>query len=83
MTTITITPDLLKQLQGLVGPFEFRDSEGRMLGSFEPAGDRPTYDQLMATCPYSDDELRNGKESVNWKLTSEVLDELRRKWPIK
>ena len=27
MTTITVTPELLKQLNGLLGPLEFRDAE--------------------------------------------------------
>jgi hypothetical protein len=83
MTTITVTPDLLKELNGLVGPLEFRDAKGRLLGSFQPSGGKLTYDQMMATCPYTEKELAEMAQSpVTEKTTAEILDELRKKWPI-
>jgi|GEM_PF-3159533 len=86
MTTITVTPELLKQLQGLLGPLEFRDSDGRLLGAFKPTRETPTYDQVIATSPHSEDELREiakqAKESGNCRPLSEILEELKKKWPI-
>ncbi len=83
MTTITVTPELLKQLNGLIGPLEFRDAEGRLLGAFQPSGAKLTYDQMMATCPYTEEELDEMAKSPSiGRTTAEILDELKKKWPI-
>jgi hypothetical protein len=86
MTTITVTPELLKQLKGLVGPLEFRDAQGRLLGAFKPSGEIPTYDQVIANSPHSDEELREiarqAKESGSGRTLSEILEDLKKKWPI-
>jgi hypothetical protein len=84
MTTVTVTPDLLKQLKGLTGPLEFRDANGRLLGAFQPSGEKLTYDQMMATCPYTEEELNTRSEAApeEYRTTAEVLRELREKWPI-
>jgi hypothetical protein len=84
MTTITVTPELLKQLKGLAGPLEFRDAEGHFLGAFQPSGEQPTYEQLMATCPYTEDELREIDRQPRdvGRPLSEILEDLQKKWPI-
>ena len=80
---ITVTPELLKQLNGLISPLEFRDAEGRLLGSYEPSGEKLTYDQMMATCPYSEEELAEmARSPATGQTTAEILQELREKWPI-
>jgi hypothetical protein len=81
MTTVTISRDLQSQLQHLVGRAELRGEDGRLVGFFNP---QPTYEELMASCPHTEEELqeraRNFKDSG--RTTEEILRELRAKWPI-
>ena len=81
MTTITVTPDLLKMLKGLVGPLEFRDQDGNLLGAFHPVGEKPTYEQIMATCPYTEEELDEAAKQTGGRILSEILKDLEQKWP--
>ncbi len=83
MTTITVTPELLKHLNGLIGPLEFRDADGRLLGAFHPSGEKLTYDQMMATCPYSQEELDQAAQETGGRVLSEILRDLEQKWPSK
>jgi len=84
MTTITVTPELRRQLLDFSQPLEFRDEQGELLGFLDPAQRKPTYEELMASCPYTEEELRerarNFKDSG--RTTEDILRELREKWPI-
>ena len=85
MTTITVTPELLKQLNGLIGPLEFRDPEGRLLGAFQPTGEKPTYAQVIATSPHTEEELleeaRQCLASGGGRTLLDILKDLQSKWP--
>jgi hypothetical protein len=84
MTTLTVTREMLRPLCGLLCPLEFRDESDQLLGMFSPSGEKPTFDQIMATCPYSEEELnrRAAEPVLSTRTTTEILRDLNEKWPI-
>jgi len=43
----------------------------------------PTFDGLMAACPFSEAELNEfAKSPDSGRTTADILGELRQKWPI-
>ena len=80
MTVITIPKDVQLQLQQLTNRTELRGEDGQLVGFFNP---KPTVNELMASCPFTDEELstraQNAKDTG--RTTEVVLRELRATCP--
>ena len=55
MTQITVNAELAAKLLSSGPPIEIFDESGRPLGNFQRS--EMTIDEVIAACPYSDDEL--------------------------
>ena len=75
-TVVTVTSEELRQLKGLLDPYDFCDDDGNVLGRFTPAERVPTYEELLAWSPYSEDELRQ-RANDNGCSIEETLRQLR------
>jgi hypothetical protein len=75
VNTITITdPELLAQLAAAPGFVEFRDSAGRVLGTFflDGYGVPPP----GVTSPFTEEELAEARKQTGGKSLSEILKRL-------
>lgn len=80
MTTVTIPPELQLKLQSLQGRAMLCGEDGRLVGYFDS---KPTYEDIMATCPYTEAELAEFARSPDsGRTTADILRELEAKWPI-
>lgn len=74
MTSLTLDPSTLSQLENLAYLTELRDRCGRVVGYFYPvacsSGSQPT----IRPSPFTDDELRRRQQQRCGKPLSEVLD---------
>jgi hypothetical protein len=75
MTRITLDEPLKSQLDDLVGPVEFCDQSGRVMGRYIPAFEAADYTPLVPQV--SNDELRRRQASREWYSTAEVLNHLK------
>jgi hypothetical protein len=84
MSTISVTSDLMTQLQGMRQPLELRDQHGILLGYFQPTSSAERYDEMMKTCPYSEEDRRRfATETEQGRPLREILQELESRWPSK
>jgi len=80
MTTITVTPELLKQLNGLNGPLEFRDEQGRLIAAYSPTDIDEEYINPIDGSPFREEEVRRlserSLEGIQGRSLKDILCDL-------
>jgi hypothetical protein len=77
-TVVTVTSEMLRQMKGLLDPYDFCDDDGHVIGRFTPAERNPSYEELLAWSPYTEDELQQQANDSNRSI-EQILRELRAK----
>jgi hypothetical protein len=78
MEQLVIDDVLRAKLRNLSIPLELQDENGHILGHFTPSF-RPTdADELMKTCPYTDDELDQFEREPGGRSLAEIWKDLGR-----
>ncbi len=78
MTRMTIDSDLRSRLKDLTGPIEFCDDTGETIGVFSPTRCSESA-EAMASCPYTEAELRELSQVLTGRPLTEILQDLHRK----
>ena len=85
MTEMVVDPGWVEQLRDAVGAVEMVTPDGIKLGTFYPK--QPTLAEIMADCPYSEDELNQMSEAAirsgpgSGRALADILHDLEAKWP--
>lgn len=83
MTRLVVDPGWVAQLRDAVGTVEMVSPDGETLGTF--IRKQPTLAEIMADCPYSEEELNRMSEAAirsgSGRALSDILHDLEAKWP--
>jgi hypothetical protein len=75
---VVIDADLRARLRGLNMPLELLDETGHVLGHFTPAFRPADADELMKSCPYSEEELEQFRREPGGRTLAEIWKSLGR-----
>jgi hypothetical protein len=79
MQTVVADPVLRDRLFNLTEEVEVRDEDGRVLGKYVPKPRlSPEYEELMKTCPISDEELERRRKEPEGRTLAEIWESLGR-----
>ncbi len=76
MQEVTVEPALGEKLGQLAGQAILCDSEGRVLGFFQPLRDRPNRAELQLEPPWSIEESKERCKARTGKPLEEILNRL-------
>jgi hypothetical protein len=77
MQSVVADPVLRERLFNLTEEVEVRDEDGRVLGKFVPRPRlSPEYEELMKTCPFSDEELERRSREPGGRTLAEIWKSL-------
>ena len=83
MTRMVVDPGWVGTLRDVSEVVEMVTPDGRKLGMFYPS--QPSVEELMATCPHSEDELNQmadeARRSGAGRELSAILQDLEAQWP--
>ena len=83
MTRMVIDPHWAEQLRDSSGVIEMVTPDGKALGTFYPK--QPSRDEMMACCPYSEEELNQMADEARRSGTGRewpaILRDLEAQWP--
>ncbi len=75
---VVIDADLRSRLRNLTVPLELRDENGNVVGHYTPAFRPADADELMKTCPYSEEELEQFCREPGGRTLAEIWKSLGR-----
>jgi hypothetical protein len=78
MEQMVIDADLRARLRNLSVPLELRDETGHVLGHFTPAFRPADAEELMKSCPVSEEELKRRGQSIEGRTLPEIWKRLGR-----
>jgi hypothetical protein len=76
MSRITLDKAIAEKLAGVVGEVELCDESGRTLGYYIAKKPTPTYDELWASCPSTEEELNRIAREETGRPLKEILRDL-------
>ena len=76
MQEVTVEPSLGEKLGQLAGHAVLCDSEGRVLGLFQPFRDRPKVEDLRLEPPSTMEEINERRKNQSGKTLDEILTRL-------
>src|SRR5947209_4015138 len=72
MQRVVIDADLRARLRNLNEPLEFQDESGQVLGHYMPTFKPTNADELMKSCPVSEEELERRGQAIEGRTLSEI-----------
>jgi hypothetical protein len=78
MEQLVIDADLRARLRDLNVPLELQDETGHVLGHFTPSFRPADAEQLMESCPVSEEELNRRGQSIEGRTLPEIWKRLGR-----
>jgi hypothetical protein len=78
MQPVVIDAALREKLFDLTVPLEFRDETGRVLGRYVPAYRPADFEELVKTCPYTDEDLDRFRQEPGGQTLAEIWKRLGR-----
>jgi hypothetical protein len=78
MQSVVADEVLRSRLGDLSKEIEVRDESGRLLGRYLPERPAMTREELMATCPFTEEDLERARREPGGKTLGEIWRELGR-----
>jgi hypothetical protein len=78
MEQVVINADLKAKLHNLSVPLELRDETGNVYGHFVPRFRPADFDELVKTCPFTDEELEQFGKEPGGRTLAEIWKSLGR-----
>jgi hypothetical protein len=73
MTRVTLDSETSTKLGSSSGPVELCDGSGRLLGYFQPVLSQSENEQLLAECPFTEEELQRRRGVRTGRPLAEIL----------
>lgn len=78
METMVVDAELRARLRDLTVPLELLDEDGNILGCYTPLFRPANADELMKTCPYTDEQLEQFGNEPGGRTLTEIWQRLER-----
>jgi hypothetical protein len=78
MEQLVIDAELRARLRNLSVPLELQDEEGHVLGYVNPSFRPTNADELMKTCPHTEEELERFRREPGGRTLAEIWQRLGR-----